>query len=67
MSFSITQLTEKNKINSENLRRIYNELHKLISHNEKISNVENDIKILIESIIEFLLHGDKNDSSIFYV
>jgi hypothetical protein len=67
MSFSITQLIEKNKINSENLRRIYNELHKLISHNEKISNVENDIKILIESIIEFLLHGDKNDSSIFYV
>ena len=67
MSSSITQLTEENKITPQNFRQLYNELRKLTSASDKIAKVENDIKTLIESIIEYLIHGDKHDSLIFDV
>lgn len=61
---TISQLSEK-QISPENFRGLYSELHKITSSGGNLSKVENDVKILIESIIEYLISGDKNDSSIF--
>ncbi len=61
---SITQLSEK-KISPENFRALYAELHKISTSNINLQKIENDVKTLIESIIEHLIDGDKNDPTIF--
>ena len=61
---SISQLSEK-KISPENFRDLYAELHKIATSNINLQKIENDVKTLIESIIEYLIDGDKNDPTIF--
>ena len=49
----------------EEFKNLYSKLHSIITENKKLDKIKNDFTTLIESITEFLIHGDKSDARIY--
>ena len=54
-----------NDISPEELKKLYNIIHSIITENKKLDKVVQEITSMFDSITEHLISGDRNDSRIF--
>ena len=56
---------ENDVFSPEKFKKLYNKLHSIATESKKLDKLKNDFTTLIESVTEFLIHGDKKDPEIF--
>ena len=57
-------LEEKDEFSRDELKRLYFKFHTILIENKKYEKFLPEITSLLETLIEFLIYGDKNDPSI---